>query len=62
MLLSLLILPLYIPILIFATSAVSQSQFNLPINGQLYFLGSILIFSLISTPFVSAVALRISME
>jgi len=62
MLLSLLILPLYIPILIFATSAVSQSQFNLPINGQLYFLGSILIISLISSPFVSAVALRISME
>jgi len=62
MLISLLILPLYIPILIFATSAVSQSQFNLPINGQLYFLGSILIFSLISAPFISAVALRISME
>jgi heme exporter protein B len=62
MLLSLLILPLYIPILIFATSAVSQSQFNLPINGQLYFLGSILIISFISAPFVSAAALRISME
>jgi len=62
MLLSLLILPLYIPILIFATSAVSQSQFNLPINGQLYFLGSILIFSLISAPFISAIALKISLE
>jgi len=62
MLLSLLILPLYIPILIFATNAVSQAQFNLPINGQLYFLGSILIISIISAPFVSAVALRISME
>ena len=43
MLLSLLILPLYIPILIFATSAVSQSQSNLSIDGQLYFLGFILI-------------------
>ena len=62
MLLSLLILPFYIPILIFATSAVSQSQFNLSINGQLYLLGSILIISLITAPFISAVALRISLE
>ncbi len=62
MLLSLLILPLYIPILIFATSAVSQSQFSLSINGQLYFLGSILIISLITAPFISAVALRVSLE
>ena len=62
MLLSLLILPLYIPILIFATSAVSQSQVSLPVNGQLYFLGFILIISLMSTPFISALALKISME
>ena len=62
MLLSLLILPLYIPILIFATSAVSQSQSNLPIDGQLYFLGFILILSLLVTPFLSALSLKISME
>ena len=62
MLLSLLILPLFIPILIFATSAVSQSQSNLPINGQLYFLGFILILSLLITPFLSALSLKISLE
>ena len=62
MLLSLLILPLYIPILIFATSAVSQSQFNLPINGQLYFLASILIISLMTSPFVSALSLKTSLD
>ena len=62
MLLSLLALPLYIPILIFATSAVSQSQFNLPISGQLYFLTSILIISLMTSPFVSAIALKISLD
>ena len=62
MLLSLLILPLYIPILIFATSAVSQSQFNLPINGQLYFLASILLISLMTSPFVSAIALKTSLD
>ena len=62
MLLSLLILPLYIPILIFATSAVSQSQSNLPIDGQLYFLGFILILSLLITPFLSALSLKICLE
>ncbi|ALE01601.1 heme exporter protein CcmB [Candidatus Pseudothioglobus singularis] len=62
MLLSLLILPLYIPILIFATSVVSQSQSNLPIDGQLYFLGFILILSLLITPFLSALSLKISLE
>ena len=62
MLLSLLILPLYIPILIFATSTVSQSQFNFPISGQLYLLASILIISLMVSPFVSALALKTSLD
>lgn len=62
MLLSLLILPLYIPILIFASSAVSQAQVGLAIDAQLYFLGSILIMSLMIAPFVSALSLKISLE
>jgi len=62
MLLSLLILPLYIPILIFATSAVSQSQASLAIEGQLYFLGFIFVVSLLVTPFLSALSLKISLE
>ncbi len=62
MLLSLLILPLYIPILIFASSAVSQAQFDLDITGQLYFLATILVVSIMATPFVSALALKISLE
>ena len=62
MLLSLLILPLYIPILIFATSAVSQAQFDLSISGQLYFLATILLISLMTSPFVSAIALKVSLE
>ncbi len=62
MLLSLLILPLYIPILIFASSAVSQAQFDLEISGQLYFLATILIVSLMLAPFISALALKISLE
>ena len=62
MLLSLLVLPLYVPILIFGTSAVSQTQFNLPINGQIYFLSLMLVLSLITAPFISAYSLRISIE
>jgi heme exporter protein B len=62
MLLSLLILPLYIPILIFASSAVSQAQFGLDISSQLYFLALFLVLSLMSAPFVSAIALKISLE
>lgn len=62
MLLSLLVLPLYVPILIFGTSAVSQTQFNLPINGQIYFLSFMLVLSLITAPFISAYSLKISIE
>ena len=62
MLLSLLILPLYIPILIFATSAISNAQSNLAIDGQLYFLGFFLVASFIITPFLSALSLKISLE
>ena len=62
MLLSLLILPLYIPILIFATSAISNAQSNLAIDGQLYFLGFFLVASLTITPFLSALSLKISLE
>ncbi len=62
MLLSLLILPLYIPILIFASSAVSQAQFGLEISAQLYFLATILVVSLMTTPFISSLALKISLE
>ena len=62
MLLSLLVLPLYVPILIFGTSAVSQTQFNLSINGQIYFLSFMLVLSLITSPFISAYSLKISIE
>lgn len=62
MLLSLLILPLYIPILIFASSAVSQTQFAMAVDFELYILSSILVLSLMTTPFVSSIALKISLE
>ncbi|KAA0449391.1 MAG: heme exporter protein CcmB [Candidatus Thioglobus sp.] len=61
-LLSLLILPLYIPILIFASSAVSQASAGIQVDSQLYFLAAILVMSLMLTPFISAAALKINLE
>ena len=61
-LLTLLILPLYIPILIFGSSAVSAAAAGLPISGQLALLGAMLAMSLTLAPFATAVGLRISAE
>ncbi len=61
-LLSLLILPLYIPLLIFASNAVGAAAVGLPIMGQLYFIGALLVLSLTLAPLATAAALRISMN
>lgn len=50
-LLSLLILPLYIPVLIFATSAIDAAGLNLPYSGHLAIIGAMLVGSLILAPF-----------
>lgn len=62
MLLSLLVLPLYIPVLIFSASAVDASLAGLEIKGQLYFLGALLALSLTLAPLAAATALKISIE
>ncbi|GGB72261.1 heme exporter protein CcmB [Shewanella inventionis] len=59
-LLSLLILPLYIPVLIFATSAIDSASINLPYTGQLAIIGAMLIGSLIMAPFAIGASLRVS--
>ncbi len=59
-LLSLLVLPLYIPVLIFAANAVQASAANLPITGQLYVLGALLLLALTLAPIATAAALKIS--
>jgi heme exporter protein B len=63
-LLSLLVLPLCIPVLIFGTGAVYavSSGLNDAMMSNLSLLGAMLVFSLVLTPWVSAHALRISME
>lgn len=59
-LLSLLILPLYIPVLIFATSAIDAAGMNLPYDGQLAIIGAMLIGSLTLAPFAIGASLRVS--
>jgi len=61
-LLSLLVLPLYIPVLIFAANAVNVAAADLPVTGQLYFLGALLALALTLSPFATAAALRISLN
>ncbi len=61
-LLSLLVLPLYIPVLIFAAGAVSNAQAGLEVTGQLALLGSILALSVALAPLAAAAALRISLS
>ncbi|MGC6389024.1 heme exporter protein CcmB [Ewingella sp. S1.OA.A_B6] len=61
-LLSLLVLPLYIPVLIFATGAIDAASMNMPIDGYLAFLGAMLAGSATLTPFATAAALRVSIH
>jgi heme exporter protein B len=61
-LLSLLVLPLYIPVLIFAAGAVNEASRGFGVAGQLYFLGALLTLSLTLAPFATASALRISLS
>ncbi|UTW49687.1 heme exporter protein CcmB [Bacterioplanoides sp. SCSIO 12839] len=62
LLLSLLILPLYIPVLIFAASAVYSAGIGMDFNGQLGFLGAILALAMCLTPFAVAAALKLNLS
>lgn len=59
-LLALLLLPVFIPLLIFATSAVESAAMQLPNNAQLAIIGAMFLFSLALAPFAIAYALRVS--
>ena len=61
-LLSLLILPLYIPVLIFATSAIDTSTMSLDYSGQLAILGAMLVVAIISAPIAISSALKVSVS
>ncbi len=62
MLLTLVVLPLYVPILIFSTMAIRAATIGLPINGYLALLTALLILAFITTPLATAAALRIRLR
>lgn len=61
-LLSLLVFPLYVPLLILATSAVSSAISGLPYTGQLGLMVAGLIGALTLAPFATAAALKLSLS
>jgi heme exporter protein B len=61
-LLSLLVLPLYIPVLIFATSAIDAASLGVAYNGQLAILLAMLAGTVTLTPFAISASLRVSVN
>jgi heme exporter protein B len=61
-LLSLLVLPLYVPVIIFGAGAVEASVAGLGVTGHFSLLGAMLVVSLVLAPMAAATALRISIE
>lgn len=62
MLLGLLVVPLYVPVLIFATGAVDAAAAGLPVSGQLAIMAAMLILALMLAPLATAAALRIALN
>jgi heme exporter protein B len=61
-LLSLLVLPLFIPVLIFGVAAVDAASFGYPVRPHLLMLGGLLLAALVMTPWAAAAALRQAIE
>jgi len=62
MLLSLLVLPLYVPVLIFGASIVQTALAGIDPAGQFYVLGALLVFAVTLSPLATAAALRIAVH
>ena len=62
MILSLLVLPLYVPLLIFAANAVDTAAAGLPVTAHLSLISALLLLSLSLSPLATAAALRISLS
>src|SRR5690606_7111539 len=62
LLLSLIVMPLYMPVLIFGASAVQQAVDGMAPSGPLAVLGALLAFSCLMSPFATAGALRVSLH
>ena len=61
-LLSLLILPLYIPVLIFGAGAVFASSVGLDVSGHFSLLAALLVLSLAFAPWATAASIQIAIE
>jgi len=61
-LLSLLIIPLYIPVLIFGTGTVAAAAEGAAVGGYIALMGAFLVLAITLSPFASAAALRISLS
>jgi len=61
MLLTLLVLPLIVPVLIFGAGACNAAQLGLPYGAPLLWLGAWLVMALVLAPLASAAALKISL-
>ncbi|WP_029687398.1 heme exporter protein CcmB [Tatumella saanichensis] len=61
-LLSLLVLPLAVPVLIFSSAAIEAASQGVSIGGYLAILGAMLVASITLAPFATAAALRISLQ
>ena len=61
-LLALLVIPLYIPVLIFASAAVERAATGLPVTAQLNILLAQLCLALVLTPLPTVAALKMSMN
>lgn len=61
-LLSLLVLPLFVPVLIFSASVLEAASLSLHYSGQLAILGAMLVAALTFTPFAISAALRMSLD
>lgn len=61
-LLGILVLPLSVPVLIFAAAAMDAASMHLPADGYLAVLGALLAGSATLSPFATAAALRISTQ
>ena len=62
MILSLLVLPLYVPVLIFASSAVDAAAAGFPVTAHLSLITALLVLALSLSPFATAAALRVSLS
>jgi heme exporter protein B len=62
MILSLLVLPLYVPVLIFAGNAVEMAGNGLPVTAQINILIAFLLMALVLAPWPAAAALKMSVN